>query len=291
MNEFEFSKYQGLGNDFIIIDARKIQIAQSIKKITPKVIQKLCQRNFGVGANGIIFILASEIDCDMKMRIVNSDGTEAEMCGNGIRCLIKYLFDNNYVSKSYDKRVNVETLSGVIKAEYNDNGEIKVDMGLPIFNPMNIPTKLDMGNYGISQGTIELDNRNIDVYSVGMGNPHLITYVEDLDVVKIEEWGPSLENNSLFPLRTNVHFVKLIDSQSIEVLVWERGCGRTYACGTGACACAVTSMKLNLCKNEVEVKLEGGLLNIDWQGEDVPVFMTGEAKLVYKGKFSLEYSA
>ncbi len=287
MEKIKFSKYQGLGNDFIVLDARSEDISDRLIGLTKENVRFICHRNYGIGADGIILIHPTSKDCDIRMKILNSDGTEAEMCGNGIRCLIKYLFDNDYKQINFKNRIRVDTLAGIIEAKYENNGQIEVNMGEPIFNPIYIPTKLVIGEKEIASGTINYLGKNIDIYSVGMGNPHLITYVDTLEEVDINSLGPYLENHHLFPSKVNVHFVHIIDRKTLEVLVWERGCGQTFACGTGACAAMVATNILGLCGHNVVVNLKGGNLIIKWQGIKLPVFMEGEAKYVYSGLINL----
>tara|TARA_Y100001968_G_scaffold333593_1_gene397464 strand:- start:2434 stop:3327 length:894 start_codon:yes stop_codon:yes gene_type:complete len=288
MEKIKFCKYEGLGNDFIIIDCRNNLIPKNIFKIILTNAKALCNRNFGIGADGVIFVLDSKNNCDVRMKIINSDGSEAEMCGNGIRCLIKFLVANEYSTVDSDSTINVETQAGIIQAKHQINGQIMVNMGKPIFNPINIPTKLLVGSNGLPQANISLFEKNIDIYSVGMGNPHLITYVNDLDSVDLVKWGNYLENHNLFPAKTNVHFVKIKHRNKLEVLVWERGCGETYACGTGACATVVASNKLGLCDRLVSVVLKGGELYINWEGNKTDVYMTGDARYVFSGTTNIK---
>tara|TARA_Y100001968_G_C19444620_1_gene764595 strand:+ start:1571 stop:2446 length:876 start_codon:yes stop_codon:yes gene_type:complete len=287
MEKIKFSKYQGIGNDFIVIDARSNDLITHLGTLNHDYSKLLCHRNFGIGADGIVLILKSDEGYDIKMKIINSDGTEAEMCGNGIRCMIKYLIDNHYQLIDINKDIRVQTLAGLILAKYNTSGQIDVNMGFPIFTPELIPTKLSKGSNGIAEGKIDLFDKSINIYSVSMGNPHLITYIEKLNEIDINKYGPFLENHNLFPSKTNVHFVNIKNRTTLEILVWERGCGPTYACGTGACATVVCSYKLGLCDDKVRVRLKGGFLDISWKGTNSPVHMIGDAKLVYTGIINL----
>ena len=215
------------------------------------------------------------------MQIFNSDGTEAEMCGNGIRCLIRYLLDSQQITK--DQQLTIQTLAGLIKAVVGHDNQITVDMGRPIFEPANIPTLLSAGKHGVAEGVVNLGGENINIWAAGMGNPHMVVYVSDLSKVPLESWGNILENNANFPAHTNVHFVKIISRTLLEILVWERGSGATLACGTGACASMVVTHSLGLCDNNVEVLLPGGILKINWDTKQSNVNMTGPAEKVFSG--------
>ena len=283
MEKFEFEKYQGNGNDFIIIDSRELDLYDLLLTNGVIKIDYLCDRHFGIGADGIIFILKPEMDNDAKMIIYNSDNSEAEMCGNGIRCVVEYL--NNYNLELKDT-YKIETKAGVKEAKYNE-GKISVKMGMPILDINLIPTKMEKFNNDIPYEFFTINNFSNFGYGVGMGNPHLIFFVEDLNSLSHKELGPLLERNELFPEKTNVHFCKVIDSKNIDVKVWERGAGETLACGTGACAIHVAAYKLGLCKSETIINLPGGSLNIQWSEDYGEVIMTGNAKKVFKGFFTL----
>ena len=237
-----FSKYQGLGNDFIIFDARSNDLDNLFTESKDNFIEHLCNRNFGIGADGIIFILESKNKCFVKMRIFNSDGSEPEMCGNGIRCLIAFLNDNNEINDKSE--IRIETNAGLILTSIAGNENIKVNMGEPILSPEDIPTKLLMNNLPVPNGKITINNQILNVYAASMGNPHMIVFVDKIDNIPFEEWGRFLEKHNTFPNDTNVHFVELIDKTNIKVKVWERGAGLTKACGTAACAAAFAA-KIN----------------------------------------------
>ena len=286
MNTLKFSKYNGLGNDFILIDARNNIVFQNILNNNINISKKICNRNFGIGGDGIILILNGN-NKNLRMKIINSDGTEAEMCGNGIRCFVQYIVDNNIVELNNNNLFHIQTLAGIIKAKYEDDESISVDMGPPIFIPDKVPTILSFGSKKIANGIIDFNNRKIEVFSVGMGNPHCITFMEELDKIPLEQLGSYLETHKFFPEKTNVHFVNVINKRTIQMLVWERGCGLTMACGTGACAVVVTSIILNLTERDVEVKLPGGNLNINWPSNNDSVYMKGPAKFTYRGEFSV----
>ncbi len=278
-----FSKYQGLGNDFIVIDTRSNQEISKLFKEGKSIVRNTCNRKIGIGADGIVLIKESSNNANFNMQIFNSDGTEAEMCGNGIRCLIKYLYDNRIINKF--QNIIVDTKAGDIKCFIDDQSNVEVDMGLPILDPNNIPTTLEKGNSKLAQGTFNLDNTTFQGFAVGMGNPHLIILVDNLESVNLNKWGPLLETNENFPLNTNVHFLQIINRNIIKLLVWERGCGPTLACGTGACASVVSTVIQDLTDNNVVVQLPGGDLDIKWENVSDSVFMKGPAQLVYKGSF------
>lgn len=279
-----FEKYQGNGNDFIIIDSRKYDFYNDLllNNINS---HNLCNRNFGIGADGIIFILkAVDQDNDVRMVIYNSDNSEAEMCGNGIRCLIKFLKDMTLDNNSKCE-FRIETKAGLKVSTYQ-KGKITVNMGKPIFESNLIPTIISEKIKDIPTKVFEIDNFNNRGYSCSMGNPHLIFFVDNLKNINLYELGPLLEKNKFFPQKTNVHFCKIINSENIEVLVWERGAGATLACGTGACAIHSVAFRLGYCGNKSTIKLPGGTLDIEWGDNNDDVYMTGDAKKVFSGEYS-----
>ena len=276
-----FSKYQGLGNDFIIFDARANNLEKLFCENKNHLIENLCNRNFGIGADGIILILESNNKCFVRMKIFNSDGSEPEMCGNGIRCLMAFLNDNNEIRDTSE--IPIDTKAGLILTSINGNENIKVNMGKPILTPKNIPTKLLMNNLSVPNGMITINEQKLNVYAASMGNPHMIVFVNNIETIPFYEWGSYLEKHSTFPNNTNVHFVELIDQSNIKIKVWERGCGPTLACGTGACACLVVTSKLGKTLNKSNVYLPGGKLFIDWPNQKGPVYMQGPALKVFSG--------
>ncbi len=280
-----FSKYQGLGNDFIIFDSRGNNLDDIFSENKDNFIENLCNRNFGIGADGIILILKSNNKSFVRMKIFNSDGSEPEMCGNGIRCLIAFLNDNNEIKGLSE--VPIETKAGLIITSIDDNQNIKVNMGDPILSPEEIPTKLLMNNLSVPNGTITINDQNLNIYAASMGNPHMIVFVEKIENIPFEEWGKCLEKHNTFPNDTNVHFVELIDKSNIKVKVWERGCGPTLACGTGACACLVVTSKLGKTLNKANIYLPGGKLEIEWPNQTGPVLMQGPALKVFSGEIDI----
>ena len=229
----------------------------------------------------MIFIEEPNEDNYAKMIIFNSDGSEAQMCGNGIRCLVEYLHVNDSINNK-NLEYKIETKAGLKIAKYI-NDEITVKMGVPILKSQNIPTTIEKKINSIPSHEFIEKNFNNKGYAVGMGNPHLIFFVQDLDSIALSTLGPIFENNELFPEKTNVHFCQILNRDNIKVKVWERGAGPTLACGTGACAIHVAAYKLGLCNSLTIVSLPGGNLKIDWSKDDSEVMMTGNAKKVFSG--------
>ena len=276
----EFSKYQGLGNDFILIDNRH----QPEPIISPEQAIQMCDRHFGIGADGVIFALSGQEDNDYTMRIYNSDGSEPEMCGNGIRCLAKFIANlegNAEVNKSY----KIYTLAGVIVPKLAHDGEVTVDMGQPQLTAAEIPTNLSSPQDKVVAKSLEVGGQSWSVTCVGMGNPHCITFVEDADAIALEHIGPQFEHHSAFPQRTNTEFIQVVRSDYIKMRVWERGAGITLACGTGACASVVAGVLNGKCDRVCTVELPGGCLQIEWSKTDGKVYMTGPAEPVFAGKY------
>ena len=272
----KFTKMQGLGNDYVYMDA----INQDIENISELAI-KVSDRHFGIGSDGLILICKSE-KADFKMRMFNSDGSEAEMCGNGIRCVGKFVYDKGLTNKT---RLSIETLAGIKHLELNIENDkvktVKVDMGEPILEPQEIP----VGSQEKIVKNLELKSvdKNFKFTCVSMGNPHAITIVNNVAEFDVEKYGKVLEVDKVFPQRTNVEFIEIIDEENIKMRVWERGAGETLACGTGACASVVACFLNNLTKRNVNVELLGGILNINWNEKDNHVYMTGPAVTVFEG--------
>ena len=286
MENIIFEKYQGNGNDFIIIDSRGNEIFNNFKLKGIFDIKKLCDRQFGIGGDGVVFIKEPDGNNFAKMIIYNSDGSEAQMCGNGIRCLVEYLHKNNKENIN-SSEYRIETKSGLKIAQYN-NGEITVKMGKPILDTNQIPTTIDTKHNHIPSYLFKESNFEQQGYAVGMGNPHLIFFIKDINKISLSLLGPIFENNKLFPEKTNVHFSQILDKENIKVRVWERGAGPTLACGTGACAVHVAAYKLGLCNSETTINLPGGNLKINWSSLKEEILMTGYAKKVFSGTYSLK---
>jgi len=253
-------------------------------KDVEKLAKKISDRHFGIGADGIILIEDSNV-ADFKMRIFNSDGSEAEMCGNGIRCVGKYVYDNELTS---EENVSIETLAGIKKLHLScDRGkcyEVQVDMGEPSFKNKDLPSIQD--EEITKDLKIQVGDKDFRFTLVSMGNPHAITFVEDVNSIPIEQYGPIIENHALFPNRTNVEFVQIDDKKHIKMRVWERGSGETFACGTGACASVVAGGVNGYTDSDVVVELLGGDLNIKWENNN-HIYMTGPATKVFEGEIEI----
>lgn len=272
----EFTKMQGAGNDYIYFNCLEGVIDD------PEVLAiKLSDRHFGIGGDGIVLICNSEI-ADAKMRMFNIDGSEGKMCGNAIRCVGKYLYDNKLTS---NKRLSIDTLSGIKKLELftEDNivHSVSVDMGKAEFVPDQIPVLLD-GDKIVNREII-IEDKKYSITCVSMGNPHCVLFCDDVDIIEIEKLGPKFENASIFPERVNTEFVKVIDKNTIKMRVWERGSGETLACGTGACAAAAAAVENGFCNKgeDIKVILKGGDLYINYT--DDTVYMIGSAEKVFEG--------
>jgi len=271
-----FTKYHGLGNDFILIDNR--HHPQPI--LTPEQAIKMCDRNFGIGADGVIFALPGEQQGDYTMRIFNSDGSEPEMCGNGIRCFAKFIaeLENNNKGK-----YQIHTGAGLIIPELKVDGQVTVDMGQPRLLASEIPTTLGNPDQKVIAQPLEVAGKSWSVTCVSMGNPHCITFVEDVSAIALETVGPQFENHSVFPERINTEFIQVISPKYVKMRVWERGAGATLACGTGACASVVAGVLTQRCNNQVTVELPGGCLEIEWSTTEQKIYMTGPAEKVFTG--------
>lgn len=266
---FSFSKMHGTGNDFVMINC----INQNFEYSLPVLSEYLCNRHFGVGADGVILIYESSI-ADFKMRIFNQDGSEAEMCGNGIRCFAKYVFENGMTDKT---EFQIETLAGIKKVKLNvENQKViccEVDMGKP---------EIDNFKY-----IVEIDGKQYKVQPISIGNPHAVCFVKDVDEIAIEKVGPIIENYKYFKNKTNVEFVQIVDKSNIKVRVWERGVGETNSCGTGACASCVASIMEEYTKENVVVELKGGKLQIFYNEDIQNVILKGTAENVFNGEIDM----
>jgi diaminopimelate epimerase len=271
----EFTKYHGLGNDFILIDNR----ASSSPLLTAAQAIKLCDRHFGIGADGVIFALPGEVGTDYTMRIFNSDGSEPEMCGNGIRCLARFLAD-----LAPQDQYRIHTLAGVITPQLMSDGQVRVDMGLPRLLAFEIPTTLVPTHSKVINQPLAVAGQTWDITCVSMGNPHCITFVDDVNTISLESIGTQFEHHPAFPQRTNTEFIQVVDRHYIKMRVWERGAGITLACGTGACASLVAGVLTDRCDRAATVELPGGLLQIEWSEFDQRVYMTGAAERVFTGR-------
>ena len=265
-----FIKMHGLGNDFVVLDSTKNQY--NINKAS---IQLIANRRFGVGCDQVIEMRHSDKE-DIYIKIYNADGTEAEACGNAARCIAGLLF-----ASSPKKEVSIETVAGVLKAESEENGLIKVDMGKPKFFWKDIPLSMNISEINFEELTLK------NGLAINIGNPHIVFFVKDLDAIDINRIGPLIENNSLFPEKVNVEICQLENRKKIKVLVWERGAGNTLACGSGACAALVAAYKNSLSEPQAEIVLDGGSLNITWNiGSDEHVIMSGPIAVSFLGDLS-----
>lgn len=275
----KFTKMHGLGNDYVYMDCTKSGIPDNVSDLA----QFVSNRHFGIGSDGLILICASDT-CDFKMKMYNADGSEAQMCGNGIRCVGKFVYDKGLTNKT---NITVETLAGVKVLALNvKNGKVetvKVDMGEPILEAKKIPVIADEIELVKNLKIIALD-KEFKFTCVSMGNPHAITIVEDVDSFDVEKYGSILEIDKHFPEKANIEFIQIIDRNTVKMRVWERGSGETMACGTGACATTVACILNGFIEDEVTVKLLGGDLNIKWNKEDNHIYMTGPATTVFEGK-------
>ena len=272
----KFTKMHGLGNDYVYVNCFEEKIDNP-----PAVARFVSDRHFGIGSDGLIMINPSKT-ADFEMEMYNADGSRGEMCGNGIRCVAKYVYDYGLTDKT---QISVETLGGIkyldLTVEDGKVSLVKVDMGKPELEADLIPIISEREQ--VIDEPIEVDGKEYHMTGVSMGNPHAVIYVDDVKGLDLEKIGPKFENHERFPKRINTEFVHCIDRQTVEMRVWERGSGETLACGTGACAVAVSSILNNLTATQVTVKLLGGDLQIEWDREKDRVFMTGPATVVFDG--------
>ncbi|WP_422136614.1 MULTISPECIES: diaminopimelate epimerase [unclassified Endozoicomonas] len=269
-----FTKMHGLGNDFMVVD----RVTQSIR-ITPEKIRSLSDRNFGIGFDQLLMVEPpTDPDMDFRYRIFNADGSEVEQCGNGARCFARFVRDKKLIGRD---TIRVQTSGGNMELTIEDNGDVTVDMGIPVLEPQQIPF-----NAPSMQTTYDLDvdGERLIVGAVSMGNPHAVWQVEDINRAPVESMGPKLEGHSRFPKRCNAGFMQVLDATEINLRVYERGVGETLACGSGACAAVVAGRLQGLLDEEVRVNLTGGSLLIRWRGEGHPVMMTGSATRVFEGQ-------
>jgi diaminopimelate epimerase len=271
----KFWKMHGLGNDYVVIDNRKGAVPN---EVIPELARKLCERRFSIGADGLLLV-SDSAKADVKMRIFNADGSEAEMCGNGIRCFAKYCYENS-ITRKLD--FTVETLAGTkrvwLTVRNDQIRSVRVDMGTPIFERNKIPM-LGEGTW-INENLL-IDGENYKATCLSIGNPHCVIFVDNTDDFPVCVIGPKIENNHLFSQRTNVEFAQVINNNEIKVRVWERGCGETLACGTGACAAVVAGKRLGIVENKVTVRLLGGNLEVEYTDR---MFLSGPAERVFEGK-------
>ncbi|MCT7399278.1 diaminopimelate epimerase [Eubacterium sp. LFL-14] len=276
----KFTKMEGCGNDYVYVNGFEEKIDNP-----NEVAIAVSDRHFGIGSDGLIIINPSEV-ADFKMCMYNADGSEGKMCGNGIRCVAKYVYDFNLTDKDV---ITVETLSGIKTLKLNvENGKVKtvrVNMGAPILECDKVPVKYD--DEKMINKPVKVDGKTFNITCVSMGNPHAVTFINDTDNLEIEKIGPKFENNEIFPDKVNTEFIQIIDKKTVKMRVWERGSGETFACGTGACACVVASVLNRLTENKVTVKLLGGELEIEYNQDENTVYMTGPARVVFTGEYDI----
>lgn len=276
----EFTKMHGCGNDYVYINGftNKIENPNKLSEI-------VSNRNFGIGSDGLIVINPSDV-ADFKMSMYNADGSEGKMCGNGIRCVAKYVYDNKMTDKT---TITVETLSGIKTLVLNVEDEkvktVRVNMGTPILNSKDVPVVSDKEQ--VIDEPVRINDKEYRITCVSMGNPHAVTFIDDTDSFEIEKIGPLFENNEIFPDRVNTEFIQVVDRNNIKMRVWERGSGETLACGTGACASVVACVLNGLTENKVTVSLLGGDLFIEYNQEENVVYMTGPATISFTGNIEV----
>ena len=273
----KFTKMQGLGNDFVVLDGITQQIDLSTTEL-----RRLADRHFGVGCDQILLVeKPGRDDVDFRYRIFNADGGEVEQCGNGARCFVQFVRDRGLTTK---RVIRVETKGGIIEPRLEDDGQVTVDMGIPRFTSEEIPFA---GGSGAVVQSLELDNDSVAVSVVSMGNPHVVQVVDNVDDAPVLTQGPCIERHSRFPNGVNAGYMQVVDRANIRLRVWERGAGETLACGTGACAAVVSGIRRGLLDSPVRVATRGGALTIAWHGGLSPVFMTGPAATVFEGEWQV----
>ena len=274
-----FEKWHGIGNDFVMVADPKDEI-----ELSPDQVKDICDRRFGVGADGVIRVAPGTEGADLFMDYVNSDGTLGEMCGNGIRCLAVFAREQGMADKD---ELKVLTRAGMKTVTILDDGRVRVDMGPPVFRPSEIPIGWDEDNALHVTEWLMPDGPSVELTAIGMGNPHAVIFVDDLDKVDVAHVGPQIEQHHLFPNGANVEWARVDSPDHVSMVVWERGSGQTLACGTGACAVAVAAKLIGGAGDNVTVSLPGGDLEVEWSGtldEEAPVFMTGPAERSFKGE-------
>jgi diaminopimelate epimerase len=276
--QLKFSKMHGLGNDFIVIDAINQDFTPE-----PERIRDWAQRNTGIGFDQLLVVEAAETDqADFKYRIFNADGGEVEQCGNGARCFARFVREQNLTDLDV---ITVETNSGLIKLEMLDDTRVRVNMGIPQFDPQRIPLDTETR---ADQYSLDINGLTIQFSALAIGNPHIVIQVDDVSMANVETLGPLLESHPFFPQRVNVGFMQIIDRGNFSLRVFERGVGETSACGSGACAAFAAGQRLGLLDQQVQAHLLGGDLKLEWQGEGNPVMMTGETVMAFHGEINNE---
>lgn len=275
--KLEFTKMQGIGNDFVVVDAYTKPVL-----LSPSQIRRIADRHFGIGCDQLLIVeRPTQPDTDFRYRIFNADGGEVEQCGNGARCFVRFVHDKGLSNKT---QIRVETASGVITPALESNGQVTVNMGLPHFEPVVIPFIADKM---ASTYQLAVENKEIVISALSMGNPHAVQMVDNVDTAPVTQQGPLIELHARFPQRVNAGYMQILDRQHVRLRVFERGAGETLACGTGACAASVAGIQLGKLESPVCVSMRGGELVIRWDGANSPVWMTGPAETVFDGHIIL----
>lgn len=273
----KFTKMHGAGNDFVMLDGMHQNV-----ELSPEQLRLLADRHFGVGCDQILLVEKSgNKEADFRYRIFNADGGEVEQCGNGARCFLRFVHDQNLTSK---REIVVETRSGLISPRLEQDGRVTVNMGAPIFEPARIP--FQRGSGAISE-PLEVADETLDISALSMGNPHAVQLVSDIEHARVNELGPLIEHHPRFPQRVNAGFMQVMNRNNLRLRVYERGAGETLSCGTGACAAVVAGIRRGLLDSPVNVATRGGVLTIAWEGDGAPVLMTGPAITVFSGEINL----
>jgi diaminopimelate epimerase len=275
MNALKFTKMQGLGNDFVVLDGVRQHV-----DLSPAQVRMLADRRFGVGCDQVLLVERATGDADFRYRIFNADGGEVEQCGNGARCFMVFVRDKGLTAK---RQLRVETAGGLITPRLEADGQVTVDMGVPRFAPEDVPF---LSGEGTVDELLDVDGTPVRISALSMGNPHAVQVVPDVDLAPVATQGPRIEHHPRFPQRVNAGYMQVVDRATIRLRVWERGAGETLACGTGACAAVVTGARRNLVDSPVRVQARGGDLRIAWPGEGRPVQMTGPAVTVFEGEWN-----
>lgn len=274
----QYSKMHGLGNDFVVID-----LVRQRAYLDTVTIQRMADRHFGIGFDQLLIVEPPEDPtADFKYRIFNSDGSEVEQCGNGVRCFARFVYEQQL---TYKTKIRVQTKSGIVEPELGANGWVRVNMGQPKFLPEQIPFQAEKAQDLYS---LQLKDAELEIDVVNMGNPHAVTLVDNVLTADVATIGPQVESHERFPERVNAGFLQVISRNKARLRVYERGVGETLACGTGACAAVVSGIRRGLLDSNVDIELAGGILNISWT-EGEPVWMTGPTATVYEGRFNLRY--
>jgi diaminopimelate epimerase len=274
MNTLRFTKMEGIGNDFVVVDATRSPFV-----LTPAQIRLLADRRFGVGCDQVLVVEPAREDADFRYRIFNADGGEVEQCGNGARCFVVYVREHGLTER---REIRIETAGGVIVPRLESDDEVTVDMGVPRFAGAEVPF---IDGTGAVVEPLDVDGTQVAISAVSIGNPHAVQIVDDVDRAPVGTLGPLIERHPRFPERVNAGFMQIVDRATMRLRVYERGAGETLACGTGACAAVVAGRRLGLLDERVRVRMRGGDLTIAWAGEGSPVTMKGPARTVFEGEW------